>query len=58
MHLFVVDAHAVPDLARDGRPRLSENDDWSTAAWVSGDLAYMLAGQGGKEMLQPYVRDS
>ncbi len=58
MHLFVVDAHAVPDLARDGRPRLSENDGWSTAAWVSGDLAYMLAGQGGKEMLQPYVRDS
>ncbi len=58
MHLFVVDAHAVPDLARDGRPHLLESDGWSTAAWVSGEQAYMLAGHGGKEMLRPYVRDA
>jgi hypothetical protein len=43
---------------RDGRPHILESDGWSTAAWVSGDQAYMLAGQGSKQMLQPYVRDS
>lgn len=58
MHLFVVDASALPDLARGGQPRFLENDGWSTAAWVEGDQAYLVAGAGGREVIQPYVDDT
>lgn len=58
MHLFVVDAHAVPDLPRDGRPHILVSDGWSTAGWLVGTRLTCSPARGAKQMLQSYVRDS
>lgn len=57
-HLFVVERAALPKLKPGERPVFSAEGEWTTATWADKDHAYMIAVQGDRAAVQPYLPDA
>lgn len=55
MHLFVMDRAALPHYSRGGRPQFFSEGKWTAAVWVEDEQVYLLATEGDRELLEPFL---
>jgi hypothetical protein len=54
-HLFVMNVRDLPDAPSDGLKRYERHGKWSTASWVSGDSAFVLATVGNVNNVEEFL---
>jgi hypothetical protein len=54
IHLVATNASGS-DRTPEGKPKLNQQGEWTTATWREGDKIYMLAMEGSPEELRPYL---
>jgi hypothetical protein len=54
-HLFVVNRAALPKMKPGEKPVFAKAGEWTTASWVENDRVYMVAVQGDRAAVQPYL---
>jgi hypothetical protein len=54
IHLVAANASAT-DRTPEGKPKLNQQGEWTTATWREGDKIYMLAMEGSPEQLRPFL---
>ncbi len=54
-HLFVVDRAALPKMQPGDKPIFATSGQWMTASWVENDRVYMIALQGDRAAIEPYL---
>jgi hypothetical protein len=55
IHLVIANASAKSDRAIKHKAKVIQQGNWATATWREGDMVYMLALEGSRDELRPYL---